>query len=395
LPQDREIEAGSSSRGAAGARLAIGLSALFAAALALRLTLLWETWRSRFTPAVYLPIDARDYHLWALQWLRGEWPPAEPFFRPPLYPLFLGSTYALFGASPLGPLVVQALLGAASCLLAFGIARELFEDRRVAWLAGAARPADWLRLIGSKLVEVVNGVEIGRNTSPYADRRDSVVLRLLLWREAVAFPTGLLVPLGFAGIALCRRAWRLHLIVWAALATQVVFLLAFFVASRYRLPMLPLLAIYSAHAGVTLVDRIRRDEGAAAGRLAGGIALLALIANVRAVPAPDRHHFVDHFNLAVAYRDRGDFATAAAEFRTALALDPEDPKLLQALCEVLSVGEPGQEAVAVCTRAAGFDPASAALQYRAGQALEASGRLVEAAWKRARAAGASADSGGP
>jgi tetratricopeptide (TPR) repeat protein len=115
-----------------------GLLALaLAAALALRLAYLWEAWRGPFSPAFYLPIDGREYHAWALEWLHGAWPPQEAFFRPPLYVYFVGWIYAVAGAQPLAVLVVQALLGTATCGLAYGVAAELFADRAVALLAAA------------------------------------------------------------------------------------------------------------------------------------------------------------------------------------------------------------------------------------------------------------------
>ncbi len=49
-------------------------------------------------------------------------------FRPPLYPLFLASLYALFGPNLTVVGMVQALLGALTCLLVFQLARLLFDE---------------------------------------------------------------------------------------------------------------------------------------------------------------------------------------------------------------------------------------------------------------------------
>ncbi len=57
-------------------------------------------------------------------------------FRPPLYPMFLGAVYWLTGDSILAARLLQALLGAATVVLVWLVARRLF-DRRVALVAAA------------------------------------------------------------------------------------------------------------------------------------------------------------------------------------------------------------------------------------------------------------------
>jgi len=558
--------------------------AILGAALALRLAYLWEASRSPFGAPDYLPIDAYRYHAWALDWLHGAWPTHEAFFRPPLYPLFLGSIYALAGPNPLAPLVVQAVLGAASCLLVHGIARELFADRRVAlvaafvcaaygtliyfdaqllsgsldvflqllilrlllvasrrpslvwWLAagacvglsainrggvllllpfvliwlwrlpawrpGAAAepphqlrhrlsaralalllpvglailpvawhniryeqgnapqnatemlrrvtsgefvalasnsglnfylgnhrvlrdanrldhpdhfavydrvrnepaskgltsasaanaylvretlrhirewPREWLALMGIKLAELVNGTEIPRNTSLYADRQYSSVLRALLWNNVIAFPSGLVIPFGLVGLWLVRRAWREHFLVWSSLATQALFILGFFVTARYRLPMLPLLGIYAAHAGLQLLDRLQAGERAAAARLAGPLGLLLVVSNLGIVPVSESHHAIEHYNRGVLYEQQGKLEEAETQMRRAVELNPQEPEALVHLCDLLLSREQAEQALPFCARAVQADPTSAPAHYRLGLALERLGRAAESA----------------
>lgn len=556
------------------------LLGVFVLALALRLVHLWEMWHGPFSPAVYLPIDAGQYQRWALAWLEGEWPPAEPYFRAPLYTLFLGSVYAVLGPSPLGALVLQCVLGAAGCVLVHGIALELFADRRVAilaalasaltatliyfdaqllsgsldvflqlaalrllllaarreasawWLAAggflglsalhrgaillyvpfvllwlallargrareapsqraalrfgatralallvplaaallpvswhnarydrvgqpadgrevmrrlaagefvtvaansginfylgnqrvlrqlnrlddpehlavynrirlepgrkgiasasganaylvretlrqvAAWPGEWLQLMGTKLAELLNGTEIPRNTSPYADRQDSWVLRLLLWRFLVAVPSGLILPLGLLGLFLARRSWREHMPVWGALLAQAAFVLAFFVTARYRLPMLPLLTIYAAYTAVVGFDRWRaRDRDA--GALLGSFFVLVALCNLPIVAVSSKHHWVDHYNLGVAHRDAGEPALAEPHLRKAAELNPQGAIPLVAWCEHLAGLERWEEALPACSRAVTVALDSASARYHLGLSLESLGRLDE------------------
>ena len=153
----------------------------------------------------------------------------------------------------------------------------------------AAQPRAWLGLMLEKAFELVNGAEIPRNTSIYPDREYSLVLRALLWKHGLAFPSGLILPFGLAGIWLVRRSLREHFVPLACLVMQAVFLLAFFVTARYRLPSLPLLSIYAAHAGLQLRDRVRERRRGEALRLAGALALLLLLSNHDVGAMPSTH----------------------------------------------------------------------------------------------------------
>ena len=81
-------------------------------------------------------VDGRVYHEWAIQIAGGQWLGEEPFFMAPLYPYFLSGIYWVFGPSFLVPRLVHCLLGAATCVLVWRLAREFF-DRRVSLLSGA------------------------------------------------------------------------------------------------------------------------------------------------------------------------------------------------------------------------------------------------------------------
>lgn len=554
------------------------LAAILAAALALRLLHLREIWRGPFSPRFYLPIDGREYHGWALAWLDGAWPPAEPFFRPPLYTFFLGSIYAAAGPHPLAVLAVQALLGTAACALAWSIARELFADRGVPplaaglcavsgtliyfdaqllsagldafllllllrlllaadrrgapgwwvaagvalglsianrgsalllapllvlWIAlGAVRrrgdpradsaprarvlapsvallvpallviapvtlhnarwdeagdrparpgevlarlasgrfvllaansginlylgnhpglrelnridhpdhiaaydrirteplrrgirshaaanaelvretlreigrdPAAWVRLMATKVAELFDGAEIPRNANLYADRSHSRVLAALLWKCGVAFPSGVLIPLGLVGMALVRGGPRRHALVLGALALQGAFVVAFFVTDRYRLPMLPLFAIYAAHALVGIARRLRAGGPRAAAAPAAAAVLLAIVCNAGLVPVSNAHGYSEYHNLGTAHAERGDLVSAEDAFRLALERNPDHADSLAALCKVRLDLAHAAEALAPCERAAALRPESPLFHQQLGLVLEALG----------------------
>ena len=113
-------------------------------------------------------------------------------------------------------------------------------------------PARFARGLLAKAVLTVNAREEPRVFDPYFHRRFSSLLGVLLWRIGpFGFPFGVLAALAVVGAALAVRrnhAGGLALIYVAATAAPMV---VFFVAGRYRLPMVPVVAIF-ATAGVGL-----------------------------------------------------------------------------------------------------------------------------------------------
>jgi hypothetical protein len=565
-----------------------GIAGVCLLALALRLGFLWETSRSPFGEPGYLPIDARLYHTWAIEWLQGSWPPPQAYYRPPLYTWFVGLVYAVAGPAPAAVKAVQCGLGAATSALVWAVGRELFPgtaapllgaaiwalcgisiyfdaqllpgsldaflqtaliwlllvagrtQRLAAWSAAgllvglctlhrggvvlllpllllwiyllpgwtaqagasagtapgrgrwrrfappalavllpvavalapvawhnaaydrlldgkastgetlrrlatgrfvsiaessavnlrlgnepvlrqlnhvthpdhfkvwdrlmgepyrsgigsaeeanryivretfraiADRPVAWLAIMLDKTRELVNGAEIPRNTSIYPDRDRSRVLSLLLWKRGLAFPSGLIIPFGLAGIWLVRRSWRAHFAPLACLAVHGLFVVAFFVTARYRLPWLPILSLYAAHTGLTLAAGIRERRRPEAVRLAGLLALLLLISNHAVGAMPAAHWPLELSDLARTLREHGKVSEAETQLRAALAQDPAFPAANDQLCSLLIAASRAPEAVTSCSRAVNAWPDSAALHHQLGVALESAGRLAAA-----------------
>ncbi len=76
-------------------------------------------------------VDAADYYTQAQEIAAGRSPwPGKAFYKPPLYPYFLGGLFRLFGPGVWVPLLAQALMGALSGALLFRISRRYL---RPAW----------------------------------------------------------------------------------------------------------------------------------------------------------------------------------------------------------------------------------------------------------------------
>jgi tetratricopeptide (TPR) repeat protein len=88
------------------------------AVLALALTVrLLHVFQMRAAPLfTVLMGDSRGYDDWARRLAGGDWIGTEVFYQAPLYPYFLGVIYAIAGPDPFVVRIVQAVIGALSCV---------------------------------------------------------------------------------------------------------------------------------------------------------------------------------------------------------------------------------------------------------------------------------------
>ncbi len=106
---------------------------VFVVALALRVIFLVQF---ASVPLFETPVmDMLYYHQLALGELKSPEIVDGPYFKAPLYPLFLNLVYGLFGSGPWPIRLVQAVIGSLSALLTFLIGLRLF-GLRVGVLAG-------------------------------------------------------------------------------------------------------------------------------------------------------------------------------------------------------------------------------------------------------------------
>jgi len=209
--------------------------------------------------------------------------------------------------------------------------------RRVIQYA-ASEPAGFLLLQLKKLRLLLGGDEIYRNQAIYPDRNASPVLAALLWKiPGLAFPLGLLLPLAAVGLAVGARRTPLLSV---SILVYALSLVAFFIAARYRLPLVPLLLVFAAEGGRWLW----KEAGSRQRLLAlGGMAAVYAVANlgqgrmetrmnpdaefsvgVRIALAGHRDEARDHFRRALT--DKPDYAEAWSNLGVLLARDgkPEE-----------------------------------------------------------------------
>jgi tetratricopeptide (TPR) repeat protein len=287
-----------------------------------------------------------------------------------------------------------------------GEASAYFFD--LAWQWIRLHPAAWAALQMRKLALTFNAVDVGLNVSYTYFARDEFSLLSLL-------PVGpwLIIPLGLFGLAAAApRSGRNGYIAWASFVpAYALSVAAFFVSSRYRLPLVVPLLVTAGAAADWLWGRARVPLRAAeAVPAVAGLVVLFVFVNwpVRAdtgrmfereermvqlimdgrfaegkrlledTEAQHPNRAVMFYRVGLAFADRGEANDAALYLGRALALNPTEPWIRLNLAEaLLKAGRPGEaiphlEAV----RAAGIEPVTTA--YDLAAAYRATGQTARA-----------------
>lgn len=107
----------------------VQVAAVFIFAFILRIVYVQQLSHTYFFAPFRGGYDDYIFDRWALEILQGNWigDPVIYIYRMPLYVYFLSLMYYLFGHSYWVVYIAQSLLGAATCVLVYGIGRALFS----------------------------------------------------------------------------------------------------------------------------------------------------------------------------------------------------------------------------------------------------------------------------
>lgn len=196
-----------------------------------------------------------------------------------------------------------------------------------------ARGGGWIRenpgaasgLLFTKLGALLSGYEVPNNRDIYLARRDSLLLSVLIGRAGPFFwPWALLLPLAAFGLLASANERRRLAFPLAAAALYAASLLPFFICDRFRLPLVPLLAVPAALGLLSLMATVRL--GARPPLRAAVAALLTLVVTLPTWGADTRVNVADAWHkLGEALYNRGETDRALAAFEEAAAAAPDDP----------------------------------------------------------------------
>lgn len=247
---------------------------------------------------------------------------------------------------------------------------DYFRDRALDWIGGA--PVDALHLLARKLRYVVAADEIALNYSYAYYRHDEATVLPLM-------PVGpwLLLPLGLVGLVVCAPRRDRAYAVWAAFVPIYALGVAiFFVAERYRLPLLVPLASASggliAAAGAAASARQWRRLGA------GALAVAAVAALAWWPTGLDDGRGEERTSMAEVLIRRGDATAGQRLVDETLPGHPEPALLLFRAGRALQAAGDRPAAIARYEQALARDPGRAEIRFFLGQCLLDQRRAVEA-----------------
>lgn len=185
---------------------------------------------------------------------------------------------------------------------------KFFKQRVMEYVKN--QPLDFAKGLGRKTLELISSREIPRNLDVYLFGKWSRLLRLLTWKASgFGFPFGAVFPFVVLGV----------IFNWKRIPVPVLFFVAFyslsivlvFVASRYKAPMVPILAILAAAGLVSAVEMVKlkrwRDVILMAAAGAGAVLISTLpgpFCQEQVDFEPEFYQFVGHGMVKRGFYDK-------------------------------------------------------------------------------------------
>ncbi|MDP3024618.1 MAG: tetratricopeptide repeat protein [candidate division Zixibacteria bacterium] len=182
-----------------------------------------------------------------------------------------------------------------------------------------------LKLYAKKIALFLSGYEISENPNIYffwSDPRN--LLKPLLWKKLISFPGGILLPLAWLGILLAFKEWKKLSLVLGFIFTYMVSVILFFVNTRFRIPVIPFLLIFSAFAIFKIFEQkeIRKKI-----TLIFISILFIILGNIdltsQMAPVYEAQF---HYILGNAYLKENSFQKAEEEFKKSIQISEEQPR---------------------------------------------------------------------
>jgi len=233
----------------------------------------------------------------------------------------------------------------------FGIGLKFIKDH----------PYDYLRLLGNKLIWSLHNRESPCSYNFYAERRLVPVLRFL------PMPFSLLLGFSVFGMAIAWKSGKETRILILYVICIFCGLLLFFVTSRYRMPAVPVLAIFAGFGLVRAIEMLRAKQIMAIGKpaLCAGVAMLASL-----VPYPMPPITMEApVNLGISHMMLGQSDKAIAQFREALRINPHYAYAYRCLADAEAQAGNFRDAIRDYKKAIALNPSDHLAHFGLGMAF--------------------------
>lgn len=241
-----------------------------------------------------------------------------------------------------------------------------------------SNPGKFMTLLWKKTVYLLIGFENSDNIDIYYQRTKSLLFSVLLWRNILAFPFGVLLPLALVGAYLSRNRFKELLPIYIFLIAYVPTIILFLVTARHRLPLVPFLIILAAFGTHALVKGLKKRATKVKVIALLILVLSLLLFNRTYYHAGGTNEFQTHYNEGLKYFRLNDYIRAEQEYLAADQVNPYSATLLTNLGYVQFLIGKYTQAQASYDRAIGLAPRYPRAYNNLGLILQKRGQLDSA-----------------
>lgn len=181
-----------------------------------------------------------------------------------------------------------------------------------------SRPWDWLKLMGKKSILFWKGYEISNTQNVYMHKEFSSMFDLLLSKGVVYLPFGLIGPLSIVGLLVSLKNPRKYLLLYLFILSYSASIIVFFVCSRFRMPVIPFLLMFSSFFVWQAYRKIKSKQTSSVFMSLFAVIVLVVVLNTRLENLVGDLRFADHHALGASYQELGIWDMAIKEYRTSL-----------------------------------------------------------------------------
>jgi tetratricopeptide (TPR) repeat protein len=241
------------------------------------------------------------------------------------------------------------------------------------------QPGSFVKGLAYKSVHFLNAREPPRSVDVYLFTKWSKLLGLLVWKVGrFGFPFGVLLPLAVLGVFSCWRKLPGPLLLFVILYPLSIILV--FVSARYRVVMIPTIAIIASAELLKLIEATRACHWR---RILSFSVLATLVVLLSTLPGPFPQEKVDYEaafyrNVAANELKRGKIQQALVHTDKALQLMPEFGSAHATMGDVLTEMGRTDEAIEYFNRAVQLKPNLAHPHLSLGVAMAKQNNLDQA-----------------
>jgi tetratricopeptide (TPR) repeat protein len=186
-----------------------------------------------------------------------------------------------------------------------------------------SQPLSWLKLMARKTLYFWKGFEISNNQNIYLYKEFSSLFNLLLGKFILYFPFGLVGPLSILGLIVCLKDFRKYLLLYLFILSYSASIIIFFICSRYRMPVIPFLIMFSSFSLWWFFQKIKSKKIVPIVICLAILMILSTAFNTKMENLLGDQSPSDHYVLGIAYWNLGKVDLAISEYKTSLEHNPD------------------------------------------------------------------------